>query len=144
MIYDNLKNCEKYYSQHPLLKEAFKKFLICADLECDNTVEISYHRQSYITHSDTQFFEAHRKYIDIQIVTEGIERIYVSPLSGLSESSLYDEINDTEFFNYNPGCRYYDIQAGDFLILFPGEAHCPCISAKEASDIRKTVIKVLF
>ena len=43
-------------------------------------------------------FEAHRRYIDIQLVVRGQESIGVTPLAGLVTTEPYDAARDIEFF----------------------------------------------
>lgn len=149
MIFGNLKNREKYYPLHPLFKRAFEGLELnespAAGAAPDSGAdEIRYFPQSYLTRSDNLSFEDHKKYIDIQVILEGKERIYVGSPGELAEIFPYDEKKDAAFYGYDPGCGFRDLSEGDFLILFPGEAHCPRAMSGEASNVRKTVVKVLF
>lgn len=140
MIFDRLEHREKYYSLHPLFKAAFNG--LSENAAC--TPGIRYYSQSYLTRPEGEIFESHKKFIDIQVLLEGEERIYVSPSDSLTEIEPYEEKNDTVFYNFNPDGKFSDLCRGDFIILFPGEAHCPCVSAGKISNVRKTVIKVPY
>lgn len=91
------------------------------------------------------YWEVHRKNIDIHIVICGREKICIArdkemlwtaqPYDAESDSVIIkDEITDGEELH---------LHSGDVMILFPGELHktnCPC----DAGDyVRKMILKVL-
>ncbi len=90
--------------------------------------------------SDAQF-EAHRRYIDIQIIVEGEERIYWLPMDGLSEEAEYSSEKDVLLFSREGG-SCIDLRPGLFCILFPQDAHKPGCRIKNSGRVRKAVIKV--
>src|SRR5262245_18912647 len=47
---------------------------------------------------DACIWDAHRKYIDVQCVTAGIERMGVAPISRMREIQPYDPIRDIALF----------------------------------------------
>ncbi len=57
-------------------------------------------------------------------------------------SCEYDSTKDVTLYRCDPGNRYYDLRVGDFLILYPCDAYCPCISVGANSTVEKIVIKV--
>ncbi len=87
-------------------------------------------------------YEAHRKYIDIQVVWKGREVIYVASLSGLSRQTSYDRKKDIEFFDFFKGAGLNMI-SGMAAVLYPSDAHAPGISMGGGNIIFKTVIKVI-
>ncbi len=103
--------------------------------------EIWANLQTYYTKDDA-LFEAHKKYIDIQFMLAGQEKISVCDYKNCSSVIPYDEEKDIEFLNSND---WNDIEmyTGDFLILYPEDAHKPSISINnEQHHVRKLVIKV--
>jgi YhcH/YjgK/YiaL family protein len=88
-------------------------------------------------------WEAHRKYIDIQYVVRGKEKIGVAPLSKAVETSAFDQAKDIGFYEVpEPDCRFYLAEPGTFFIFFPNDAHRPGISVRGTDSVKKIVIKV--
>ncbi len=104
--------------------------------------EIWANLQTYQTKSDA-YFEAHRRYIDLQYIISGEEKIGVCNYSDCTKYTQYDENNDIEFLDSD---KFKNIQmkAEDFLILYPTDAHKPSISIDKnnTSTVRKLVIKI--
>lgn len=97
--------------------------------------------QTYYTKQDA-LFEAHRKYIDIQFILAGTEKIGVCDSSTCTENIPYDAEKDIEFLGAKE-FEYIEMHTGDFLILYPKDAHKPSISVgEEPSHVRKLVVKV--
>ncbi len=97
----------------------------------------------YITKSpgDTHY-EAHRKYIDIQYVVSGKERIGIAPLSTKQAViQPYDPVKDIEFMSVSGGREHLAIP-GRFFILFPGDAHMPGLMDGSKDTVRKVVVKI--
>ena len=86
------------------------------------------------------FFEAHAKYADIQMVTEGEELVGVSDLSRVSvktfdrEKDLYEVEGPVE--------HYIRLIPGKALIAMPGDAHKLKLAKSQPAAVRKAVIKV--
>ena len=87
-------------------------------------------------------FEAHRRYIDIQLVVRGQEAIGVTPVSGLTTVELYDPAGDIEFFAAPPESATLALRAGDFAVFAPGDAHRPSLHLDGPHVSRKAVVKV--
>lgn len=101
--------------------------------------------QTYLT-KDTAPFENHRRYIDVQCVVSGEEDIFISDIHDCTgRLSDYDGATDIEFFADAAHPREARADKNNFLILFPGEAHRPCISPDgKQTHVRKIVVKVPF
>jgi biofilm protein TabA len=84
-------------------------------------------------------WEAHRRYIDVQYVHSGIERIGFAPLSTLKVGA-YDDERDLVRATGEGG--YITLPAGSFAILWPDEAHRPGIALDESVRVKKIVLKV--
>ena len=97
----------------------------------------------YLTRNEEAVrFEAHKKYIDIQYVINGIEQISVAPVSLKKEiTTPYDTAKDIEFMTVT---RCTDMKATPerFFIFFPSELHRPGVKTGENSKVRKIVLKV--
>ncbi len=88
-------------------------------------------------------WEAHLKYIDIQYVVSGKEKIGVAPLSKALAIEPFNTEKDIGFFEIpEPDCRYFLAEPGTFFIFFPQDAHRPGIRVKGNDTDKKIVIKI--
>ncbi|MDY3287320.1 MAG: YhcH/YjgK/YiaL family protein [Eubacteriales bacterium] len=94
----------------------------------------------YETAQKNPVFEAHRRYIDIQCVLRGAERMEAAPAESLTPSQGYDEASDCALYTGH-GCSF-DASAGTVVIFFPEDAHAPCLPADAPSRVLKAVVKV--
>jgi len=85
------------------------------------------------------FLEAHRKYIDVQYVASGVERIGYVDLAKTVPGE-YDEAKD--FLKAEGTASMVVIDAGTFAVFFPHDAHMPCIAVDQPTAVRKVVVKV--
>ncbi|MCR5266669.1 MAG: YhcH/YjgK/YiaL family protein [Cyanobacteria bacterium RUI128] len=95
--------------------------------------------QTYETKEDADF-EAHRLYADIQYIISGEEKIGVTDYSNCTTSVKYSKDADIEFLKGEG--TYHNMKQGDFMILYPQDAHKPSISADSKTEVRKAVVKV--
>ena len=97
----------------------------------------------YLTKDEaTARFEAHRKYIDIQYVVIGREKMSVAPLS--SKGAVlepYDDARDIEFLSVDHSSSYIATPE-KFFIFFPSDIHRPGVMTDSSSMVRKIVVKV--
>lgn len=98
-----------------------------------------YQYGEYIHHEDDNHFEAHRRYADFQFIVSGDEIIKYADTSHLSEEGEYDAEKDYQML-YGDGQKEY-LQAGEWLLLFPEDAHRPGIKWKNGKSI-KIVVKI--
>jgi biofilm protein TabA len=97
--------------------------------------------QEYSTRPEFECaWEAHRKYIDIQYLVAGQERIDYAPVASLQISNPYDSSKDRA--NYTGTGSLLHLQAGMFAIFFPHDAHRPCMAYRDPTSVRKIVLKV--
>ena len=85
-------------------------------------------------------WESHRKYIDVQFVAEGIEKIGYSNLERMTVNKIYDENKDIQFLD-GVG-DFITLGKNNFAILYPSDAHMPGISIDEPKEVLKVVVKV--
>ena len=85
-------------------------------------------------------WEAHHKYIDIQCVVQGRERIGV----GRADDMTVTEDNPEQDYAFLQGQgQFLTLSPGDFAVLMPHEPHMPSIVVDEPSAVMKVVVKVL-
>lgn len=99
---------------------------------------------SYLTHAfEGAVTEAHRAYIDVMVMVDGAETIYVKPVTELSNiTKEYDPEGDALLADNDDDMTPVTMKPGYFCILFPQDAHSPGCVFKEAQNIRKFIGKV--
>ena len=85
--------------------------------------------------------EAHRKYIDIQVVLEGEERCFCAPLSLATALGPFDEAKDFGLYD-GPRLTTMRLSTDNFAIFFPQDAHAPALDLEGKAAVRKVVMKV--
>ncbi|MBA4141343.1 MAG: YhcH/YjgK/YiaL family protein [Segetibacter sp.] len=90
---------------------------------------------------DKTNWESHKKFIDIQYIVSGEEKIGVAPVSTANVIKPYDEKRDVA--NYEAEGKYYVSTPDKFFIFFPGDAHRPNITTGDNPPDKKIVIKLL-
>jgi len=89
-------------------------------------------------------FEAHEHYTDLQYLVEGTEWIEVCHLPAQANLPPFD-VRGNVFFPLDAAAHSrVRLAAGDVAVLFPNDAHAPCLRVEDALDrlVRKIVIKV--
>jgi YhcH/YjgK/YiaL family protein len=90
---------------------------------------------------DKTMWESHKKWIDIQYIVRGEEKMGVAPVSEAKVTRAYDATRDVA--NYQAEGKYYVSTTDRFFIFFPGDAHRPNITTGKNLPDKKIVIKVL-
>ncbi len=142
MIYDEIKNIDLYNLDKHAVN--FIKNLT-TDIECKKYIlndNVYANIEEYQT-KESGFFEAHKKYIDIQLLLKGEEIIEYTPLENLKIKENYDSLKDIAF--------YYDVtlpviklkmQPNFFTVLYPTDAHKPQLKISDAQKVKKVVVKI--
>jgi YhcH/YjgK/YiaL family protein len=89
---------------------------------------------------DKTGWESHRKYIDLQYVIRGQEKIGVASAGAASILKPYDENTDVQ--NYTTEGKYYIAKPGTFFLFFADDAHRPVIKVNGYHTVKKIVIKI--
>lgn len=147
MIKDLLKNAETYYNLSDNLQVGFEwlksqNLLELADGKYEiNSDNVYASIQTYETKTDAKY-ESHKKYIDIQYMIKGCEKVGVTDLSNCTTCIDYDSERDLEFYDINCAEEYFELNEGQFLVLFPQDAHKPSIAHPGKNTVKKVVVKV--
>ncbi len=147
MILDNLVNFKEYVKLHKRF-EIVNNFLLNNLLE---NLEVGRHEidgnnvylsvQEYTTKlEETAKPEAHKKYIDVQILISGTEKIGYCPIQYTQQYSFYDEEKDIEFLIGE--VEFLTATPDKFFIFFPQDAHMPSIAVGEQTSVKKAVFKI--
>ena len=85
--------------------------------------------------------EAHRNYIDIQVILDGIDEKGWKPTASCQEPTAdYDPETDVQFFTDQPDV-WLPTHPEQFAIFFPEDAHIPMISPDR---VHMVVVKVAY
>ena len=97
----------------------------------------------YLTKEESEVpFETHKKYVDIQYLISGIERMSITHESNKQEIlTPYDEDIDKEFMTVSESLHYIATPER-FFIFFPPDLHRTDIKLDEPSPVKKIVVKV--
>jgi len=86
-------------------------------------------------------FEAHRKYIDVQLIVSGKEIILWQNIGMGKVIKEYQENDDYSLFKADNYIRL-NVASEMFCIFFPGDLHCPSVSDGESANVKKAVFKI--
>lgn len=147
MIYDKIDNIELYKG---LSKDIYLglKYLRKATPEVESGVhELSPRGKAIVSEyktkeSNEHGYEAHKKFIDIQYLLKGSEKICCLPIEQLKETKPYLEEIDAAFYTANTNPIELTLGNGYFAIFFPQDGHMPQLCVNEPTDVKKVVIKV--
>jgi YhcH/YjgK/YiaL family protein len=146
MIIDQITNSHLYYNVHPRIKTAFD-FLEQSDLSslAVGRIEIDGQNlyamlQQYTSKPLKQAaWEAHRRYIDLQIVLQGSEKVGYANIANLSQKEYDDNKDFLPLFGEGD---FLTLQNGNFALLFPQDAHMPGLAIVAPAQIKKIVFKI--
>ena len=147
MIFDDLSHIELYYHLNKLLSDSFdfirsNKFSFQNPHTCGIGTEGIYAiPQEYTPKMKADRpIESHRKYIDIQVMMEGMEYLRYADKNTLHFCG-YDEEHDTE--QLTGILTFLPFSKNNFVVLFPQDAHMPRVKARGSTKtVKKVVIKV--
>ncbi len=89
-------------------------------------------------------FEAHKKYIDIQILVEGNEIVVWNRLEKMTQIGDYDEEKDK--LTLGGEGAVLELKPGMFCALFSSDAHTACrhLEGAQANPYKKYVMKLEY
>lgn len=86
-------------------------------------------------------WEAHRKFIDLQLVIDGKEQMGIMPLSEATHAGEYNAEKDVVFYGENNGA-IYAANKQQFFLFFTSDLHRPCMKDELSSPVKKLVMKI--
>ena len=150
MIVDKIQNAARYFSLSPSLE---KIFAVVSDrrrgdpdtfCEIESSVTVSFFQTNTKKEKDA-VFENHAEAVDVHVLIEGRERIDIADAADRQLTEDHYAESDCALLERPPESRSVCLSPGDFVILFPGEAHCPALSDDgRVQTIRKAVGKFRF
>lgn len=146
MVVSNLHNSKRIEMLHPLFPKLFDYVkshdLLNAELgriEIDGDNLFINNVNPTCMARDNQILELHHDYIDVHILLEGKETIGWKATEDLKEETKpYSKEGDCALYSDKP-TTYVDINPGEFVLVYPEDAHAPVIGE---GKIRKLIAKV--
>ncbi len=146
MIFSSLSQAKRYAGLHPLFSQAFD-YIEKSDLfnmppgrynlAGEDLIAIVEHVPGKAR--EMARLEAHRRYIDIQLVLDGIDEMGWKPLADCHNPvGEHSEEKDIRFFTDAP-VSWIATPPDHFCIFFPEDAHAPLVSK---GQVRKVIFKV--
>lgn len=86
--------------------------------------------------------EVHEKYLDVQFLASGEERLGFTPDTGKYEVDERFDERDLIFYKQVENEGFIEARPGCFCVFFPTDVHRPAVAAKEPMTVRKVVVKV--
>lgn len=146
MIFDTLDHMCRYKGMMDRLDQAFD-FLLKEDMavlpagriDIDGD-ELYVLVQEFTTRPIEQGkWEAHRKYIDVQCVVAGRERMGFAQLQTMQ---VGEYIPEKDFVPMTGKGHFVDVFAGAFVVFFPEDGHMPCLAVDAPEAVKKVVVKI--
>ena len=148
MITDNIDQLKRYAVPKA---DTILKFI--AEHDCtqlpDGEIEIQGRElfvrvMSYIPRTAAENrFEIHHVYADVQYVASGAEIMQIARLKDLTPLAEYDKKGDYHFFKSSGATSDVIVQAGEFAVFYPDQAHRPsCAYEGYKGLVKKLVFKV--
>jgi YhcH/YjgK/YiaL family protein len=148
MILDELRNASLYRSISPRMAQALD-FLRGTDfaglppgkhpVDGENVFALVFHNET--KPKQGAFWEAHRRYMDVQYLFEGAERMGRADFRTLKPCAEYDAEKD--FLKLKGKGDFFTVPAGTFVVFWPHDAHMPGLAVQEPKPVKKVVVKVL-
>jgi len=150
MIFDALKNRAAYENMHPSFRAAFdfleravREDLPVGKYEIDGTALYASVQEYTTKLPEEAKFEGHRRYIDIQYIQSGAERMELSSPDYTSIVTEYNAEKDVAFFAEHEAPTVSIVHVGEFGLFFPQDVHKPGLAANGApSPVKKILVKI--
>lgn len=146
MIIDRINNASLYYTIHPKFKSAFDytasidtATIPAGRYEIDGSAMYALVQEYNTKLKEDGKWEAHRRYIDLQYVVQGAEGIGYANIHHLKQRE-YEA--DKDFLPLFGDGDVVTVSSGNFVLLFPEDAHMPGMALGDSALVKKVVIKI--
>jgi YhcH/YjgK/YiaL family protein len=146
MVADRLSNAAQYRSLSPRIAQAldFISRPDLASLENGKHPIDGENMFAMIVRTRTQpieeaRWEAHRRYIDVQYMVRGTERIGVGHISQFVQEPYDPELEVTWLSGDGDFLTFHE---GMFMIFWPEDGHLPRVMVNEPADVIRAVVKI--
>ena len=147
MILARNETALSYLGLHPNLDEALRRMTpeFLSSLGTDRVDilpgQVWCTKFTYETVPDSEsFFEAHENFLDIHLMLEGCERVEIASPSCLQR---FESKPENDFYAYHGAGQHKLVLApGDFLVVWPDDAHKIKMMLTRPETVTKAVFKV--
>lgn len=147
MVIARNETAPSYLGIHPNLDEALRRitpeFLSSLGTERVDIIpsEVWCTKFTYETISDEEsFFEAHENFLDIHLMLSGCERVEIASPAALRQ---FDSKPENDFYAYRgEGAHKLVLTPGNFLVVWPDDAHKIKMMLERPETVTKAVFKV--
>jgi YhcH/YjgK/YiaL family protein len=146
MIIDRIINSRLYYAVNPRFERAFdyihqieKSPIAVGRYEMDNENMYSLIEEYNTKLKEQGHWEAHRRYIDLQYIAQGVESFGYANISHLKQGE-YDAGKD--FWSLEGEGDFLTLRSGAFILLMPEDAHMSGMALSSPALVRKIVVKI--
>ncbi|MBF0223997.1 MAG: YhcH/YjgK/YiaL family protein [Desulfobacterales bacterium] len=144
MIFDKLNNFETYICIHPYFEDVFY-FIKNNDLtqmtigmHVINGQGIYASVSEYKTKKKSEaFIECHKKYIDLQIILKGNEKIGICNKADCIE---YEYNEETDLQKLEGEVDFVSLKSSFFVIFFPHDGHMPQVGYNNIEEVVKKIV----
>lgn len=152
-VYNDV-NALEFYRQYNRSKDTWDKvFAFLADSKKLDTLKPGIYpidgKNAYTTITEgpekteaNAKWESHRKYIDLQYIIRGKEKIGRADVDAATITQPYGDARDAA--NYTADGEYYIATPAEFYLFFPSDAHRPSIHVDGYDVVKKMVIKIRY
>lgn len=88
------------------------------------------------------FIESHKKYIDFQLILDGVEAMEYIDIDKLKIDTSYDTSKDLVTYHMVENTSKFVMEKGDLAIYFPDDGHVGLSKYKDKCIIHKVVVKL--
>lgn len=149
MIIAAVKDAKRYCNHNDKMQRAFQ-FIKETDLGALEVGKYSIDGddifalvQSYNTKDEAEcLFESHKRYIDIQVIINGVEKMSWLPIDKLN--MIKDDFANSDKAKYKESSIGSEliVHEGEFVIFYPEDGHKASIAVDEPCSVKKVVLKV--
>lgn len=148
MILDDLTHADRYRNLSAGIARAFDYLrtfrpadVVSGKYEIDGDRLIANVARYQTRLPEQAIWESHRKYIDVQFIASGEERVGYVPLEHAPDvTQPYNAERDVIF--YAPGTDTLAFRQGQFAIFYPEDIHAPNLAVGSPAEVCKVVLKV--
>ena len=131
---ENVRKCFDYAREHDLLSYEKGSHPIDGDELFVNIVEYE------ATTPENRFWEAHRQYLDLHFMLRGPEQIDVNFIDNMEQKEFVEK-DDFLPLEGDPNSHVV-LNAGDFLLCYPADAHRTAVQVGAPATIKKAIFKI--
>ena len=131
---ENVRKCFDYAREHDLLSYEIGSHPIDGDELFVNIVEYE------TTTPENRFWEAHRQYLDLHFMLRGPEQIDVNFIDNMEQKEFVEK-DDFLPLEGDPNSHVV-LNAGDFLLCYPADAHRTAVQVGAPATIKKAIFKI--